>query len=451
MNNKRIQVIIPFFNSSYIFRNYIYESILNSKNEITKFNILFFNKNYLIEWQLPKLREYNIDYSFADSFNIPLALFNYISRLNSELVVLADPNLLFLPDWDVMILNLLENKNKSSSITGKILEENNLIFEAGFSFKENEQIIQYGFLENQDNPKYNYVTKIDFGSQYLICLYRELLLKFFETYLYQDINFNELLLEISNYLNKNNFEIWYQPASNFVYNQSKFSLDSEKNDNFEIKYIDNYLSKFLILILHSNHELNNLDYITSRIENLKFKTQKKIIDLENLDKANFKAELLEFIDDDVDYLILIKDSIMFSENYLNIFIELIFKLNFDIALPARTTNSFISNPLLQKANGIIARKINFFSTNPFLVIRKKFFLDLLENDFNDILSYEEKFYFPEIFKNERPKIGIIDALPIHYEGHEIIKDISYKTKVSQTSISNINVNFLTTEVYSKVI
>ena len=210
-----VSIIIPVFNKfKYTFKCII--SILNNIDDIsyeiiiaddmstdlTKY-IKYFFKNIIVS----KNKEYH---GFIMNCNKAALLANgqYIHFLNNDIIVQKG--------WLTNLIKLIESDEKIGMVGSKILNQNNILQEAGGIIWRDGSGSNYGRGNNPLLPEYNYVKEVDYISGCSILVKKSLWKKiggFDKRYIpayYEDTDF---AFEVR----KNRYKVMYQPKSEVIH------------------------------------------------------------------------------------------------------------------------------------------------------------------------------------------------------------------------------------------
>jgi hypothetical protein len=113
-----------------------------------------------------------------------------------------------------------------------------------------------------------------------------------------------------------------------------------------------------------------------------------------------------------EYLILCDDDIILPTGFLDAYIGWLGRYDFALAQPARTHDSFIDHPFVDRLDGLTARQTRFVEIGPLLSIRRDAFSILLPFDETSPMGWGYDFIWPCLIEQAGLKMGIIDALPV---------------------------------------
>jgi glycosyltransferase involved in cell wall biosynthesis len=129
---------------------------------------------------------------------------------------------------------------------------------------------------------------------------------------------------------------------------------------------------------------------------------------------------------DYDYLVLIDDDIVLPHGFLDAFIRWQRKLEFALAQPARTHDSYLDHPIVELQRGVIARQTQFVEIGPVVSMHCSVFDLLLPFDLTSSMGWGYENVWAYRLQERGLKMGIIDAVPVchglrksatHYSWH----------------------------------
>jgi glycosyltransferase involved in cell wall biosynthesis len=115
-----------------------------------------------------------------------------------------------------------------------------------------------------------------------------------------------------------------------------------------------------------------------------------------------------------DYVILIDDDVVLPDRFMDRFITLQEHLEFCIAQPARTTNSYIDHPIVGQQMGVLGRQTRFVEIGPVVSIHKSCFELVFPFDMTSPMGWGYENVWSYLMWERNMKMGIIDALPVDH-------------------------------------
>jgi len=134
-----------------------------------------------------------------------------------------------------------------------------------------------------------------------------------------------------------------------------------------------------------------------------------------------------------DYIIISDDDIVMPCNFLDLFLAIQKKYDFAIAQPARTHNSYIDHPFVEKLDGLQARRTRFVEIGPLVSFRQDAFLLLFPFDQNSPMGWGYDFVWPRMMDEHGLRMGIIDAVPVEHSMRKPV--VNYKHSEAMESMN----------------
>ncbi|HSF19251.1 MAG TPA: hypothetical protein VLK65_27245 [Vicinamibacteria bacterium] len=126
-----------------------------------------------------------------------------------------------------------------------------------------------------------------------------------------------------------------------------------------------------------------------------------------------------------DYVLLCDDDIVLSHDFLDYFIPLQERLNFSLAQPARTCNSFIDHPIVAQQQGILARQTLFVEIGPVVSFHKSVYDLLFPFDLTSPMGWGYENVWSCLLNERNMKLGIIDAIPVDHSLRRPVSNYSW--------------------------
>lgn len=127
--------------------------------------------------------------------------------------------------------------------------------------------------------------------------------------------------------------------------------------------------------------------------------------------------------DDYDYVIICDDDITLPAGFLDTFLELQEKYDFALAQPARTHNSYVDHVMVEKIDGLLARRTRFNEIGPLNSFRRDTIKLFIPFDVSTTpMGWGYDFVWPYVLEKNGLRTGIIDATPAD---HSLRKPVAY--------------------------
>lgn len=153
--------------------------------------------------------------------------------------------------------------------------------------------------------------------------------------------------------------------------------------------------------------------------------------------------------DDYDYLIITDDDIVMPDNFLDVYIDTVEKVDFSLSQPARSRFSELSHEITAVNKTLIARQTNFVEIGPVFAIRKELFENILPFDETSPMGWGYDFVWPYIVQQEDLKMGIIDNVYINHSIRKTAGFYSHKNSVDEmTDFLKNNDHFETEKAFT---
>ncbi|MEJ5350723.1 MAG: hypothetical protein WHS65_03935 [Melioribacteraceae bacterium] len=459
-----LSIIVPFTNENHLLNlmksfeknvsNHNSDLIIvANKNQvplsITK--VLKDEKNILIE--LPE----NINHVVGCEIAANLSLGNDIVFLNYYLEI--------KPKWLEFLRNISLSK-MVDAITFKILDEEDKIEEAGYSYLKNNSVLSNGKGAYSNDPEFNYVFEVPTSSIHALFIKRNVWEKYgFDNNL---SDFSLAIYDLGKQVKSNGGKILYQPLSTLQvqnHQQKQFMPDSSNQSQIEIIdskrpaiINDEYISKIveaekkniLIVGIYLGDRLNNVEDIISTLQKTKVHNVKqKWVAINQISNnhivRNFTVKLINkfvpkfeilnnLLGENIsyyDYIIVVDDDIILPNNFLDRFIGLQSKYDFALAQPARTKNSYIDHPIVQQQDGVIARQTLFVEIGPVFSIHKSIFNLILPFDLTSPMGWGYENIWAKKISDAGKKMGIIDAISVDHSLRKPVENYDWSIADNQ--------------------
>lgn len=127
--------------------------------------------------------------------------------------------------------------------------------------------------------------------------------------------------------------------------------------------------------------------------------------------------------DAYDYVIVCDDDITLPPGFLDTFLDIQIKCDFALAQPARTHNSYIDHVIVERLDGLQARRTRFNEIGPLNSFRRDALKLLFPFDVSvSPMGWGYDFAWPLVLEQNGLRTGIIDAAPVD---HSLRKPVAY--------------------------
>ncbi|MCX7982230.1 MAG: hypothetical protein N2572_04875 [Syntrophales bacterium] len=388
----------------------------------------------------------------AQDCNDPVpALMNSIaSQAKGKFLLFMTSPLEIKGKWFESLISCLTSTG-AEGVTSKIIYRNSIV-EAGYSLLEDGTWIGYGEGAEPTDPKYNFINSIEKSSRFALLISKR---TWNEVGRFDDHikNIQLALFDLGLKLISRGYKVVYNPFCTFLLRSAPPEFNEKKVEALR-PTIPFYLShseksikkKILILGVYLTEKSNNAKDIIRLLSKTQYHEVKQEwaaigknrIDeeLENytvLKLAEPKPKFL-LLNDMLqrhnlhlyDYIIISDDDIILPFGFLDEFIYLQDKHGFYLAQPARTSNSYIDHPIVEKQNGILARQTMYVEIGPLFSIHRNAFNVILPFDVSSPMGWGYGNVWSHEFHSKGLKMGIIDHTPVDHSIRRPVENYSWK-------------------------
>lgn len=349
------------------------------------------------------------------------------------------------------LLEFLTNGTAPDAIVAKTISTGKTILEAGSTFPEKDGLASRGLGADFDDPAFNYTCEVDSGSAYAMVVSREAwegihgLHPELET-------LPAFLVDLGIRLVSQGYRVVYQPECVLVVTMSDHTTKGQGQDTpidsqvieerrppslppHVSKALGNPLSKnILVLGVYIANIPNTVSDIVRIFKgSLHHKVRQEWVALNGSAPDNEVASVtvkhitgripkFQIINDlmstkkisSYDYIILCDDDVVLPVNFVDDFIAMQSSFDFAIAQPARTLNSYIDHPIVERHIGVHARQTRFVEIGPVVSFHRSAFELVFPFDLTSPMGwgYENVWAHGAIVRNLR--MGIIDAVCVDH-------------------------------------
>jgi glycosyltransferase involved in cell wall biosynthesis len=127
-----------------------------------------------------------------------------------------------------------------------------------------------------------------------------------------------------------------------------------------------------------------------------------------------------------DYVLVCDDDIVLPHDFLDRFIALQEQLEFAIAQPALTTDSFINHPIVEQQRGVIARETSFVEIGPVISFHRTVFPLVFPFDLASPMGWGYESVWASRLGTEGKAMGIIDAVLVDHGLRASVSNYSWE-------------------------
>jgi hypothetical protein len=113
-----------------------------------------------------------------------------------------------------------------------------------------------------------------------------------------------------------------------------------------------------------------------------------------------------------EYLLVVDDDIMLPEGFVDDYLSLVSRYNLAVAQPARTHDSYIDHPFVERLDGIAARRTRFVEIGPLFSLHRSAFKAFLPFDEGSPMGWGYDFVWPCVALDRGLHMGVVDAVAV---------------------------------------
>jgi hypothetical protein len=113
-----------------------------------------------------------------------------------------------------------------------------------------------------------------------------------------------------------------------------------------------------------------------------------------------------------EYLLVVDDDIMLPEGFVDDYLALVERYHLAIAQPARTHDSYIDHPFVERLDGIAARRTHFVEIGPLFSLHRSAFKVFLPFDEGSPMGWGYDFVWPRLALDRGLHMGVVDAVAV---------------------------------------
>jgi hypothetical protein len=127
-----------------------------------------------------------------------------------------------------------------------------------------------------------------------------------------------------------------------------------------------------------------------------------------------------------EYLLVVDDDIILPDGFVDDYLYLVERYNLSIAQPARTHDSFIDHPFVERLDGITARRTRFVEIGPLFSIHRSAFNALLPFEEGSPMGWGYDFIWPLLALDQGLHMGIVDAVAVTHNLRLPVTNYDYR-------------------------
>jgi hypothetical protein len=122
------------------------------------------------------------------------------------------------------------------------------------------------------------------------------------------------------------------------------------------------------------------------------------------------------------FVLVCDDDILLPEGFVDAYLELVSRHDLALAQPARTHDSYTDNWIVQRLDGLAARRTRFVEIGPLFSMRRDAARLLVPFDETSPMGWGYDFVWPLTLEEAGLRLGIVDATPI---AHNLRKPVAF--------------------------
>jgi glycosyltransferase involved in cell wall biosynthesis len=123
-----------------------------------------------------------------------------------------------------------------------------------------------------------------------------------------------------------------------------------------------------------------------------------------------------------DFVLTTDDDIVLPEGFLDLFLGIQAAVGFDLAQPARTSNSHVDFPMVLQQRGVLARQTLFVEIGPLVSFGREIYDFVFPFDETNPMGWGFENVWSHLLRDRGKSAGLIDAVPVD---HSIRKPVAY--------------------------
>lgn len=117
---------------------------------------------------------------------------------------------------------------------------------------------------------------------------------------------------------------------------------------------------------------------------------------------------------DYEFLLVVDDDVRLPAGFLDNYLRLVTQFDLALCQPARTHDSYIDHPFVERLDGLSARRTQFVEIGPLISLRRNAFPVLLPFDELSPMGWGYDLTWPSAIATAGLRMGIVDATPLSH-------------------------------------
>jgi hypothetical protein len=126
-----------------------------------------------------------------------------------------------------------------------------------------------------------------------------------------------------------------------------------------------------------------------------------------------------------EYLLVVDDDIVLPQGFVDDYLSLVGRYNFAVAQPARTHDSYIDHPFVERLDGITARRTRFVEIGPLFSLHCSAFNAFLPFDDASPMGWGYDFVWPRLALDQGLHMGVVDAVAVAHKLRPPVTNYDY--------------------------
>ncbi|HPX73185.1 MAG TPA: glycosyltransferase, partial [Methanoregulaceae archaeon] len=389
-------------------------------------------------------------------------------KASGKFLMFIDDSVVISKSWMSYIMCSLENESEWDALVCKTVSTSGFIVEAGSTSPGKAGLKSRGSGVPLSDPSYNFTCRVGSGSRHGMLVKRSVWdeMKGFDTELEHP---GSALIDFGIAMTSKGYSILFQPRCILVENRVKSkhpaareallpdteTLTSLRPSDLSpgvMRAVSGSASKnVLVLGIYLANTLNTVSDIVSilgRSEHHRVEQKwvalngsppdKKVAEVTmkmltgRVPKFGIINELLSSEDlSHYDYVVLCDDDVVLPERFVDSFIAMQSFFGFAIAQPARTLNSYIDHPIVERHIGVHARQTRFVEIGPVVSFYRSAFEFVFPFDLTSSMGWGYENVWAREGLQRNLKMGIIDAVCVDHSLRKPVANYNWQQADSE--------------------